>query len=116
MLLLFLEVYGHHPPPGEPENQKSMNKTNSTARGIRNLTFGGVILLSIFDPKNGLGVENFLFWQYQPWKSQKQLLRSKNVRSNTHYDIGVQKTYRGAQKMKKNSFSQKRPIPLFTYN
>ena len=64
---------------------------------------------------NALGVENSLFWQYQPWKSQKQKLGSKNVRSMTPQEVrflmpnkilhfGFQKEYKGPKKTEKTVF------------
>ena len=96
-----------------------------TLFGIRNLTFGGVILLTYFDLSYG-------FWDFQGCDCQngelstpKTLIGSKNVRSRTPPKVRFlmqnkvlesKKYQRGPKKWKKNCFSQKRPILYFTWN
>ena len=90
--------------------------TPKTLFGLRNPTFGGVIILTFFDPSNGLRVGNYHFLKIQTYKSLKLLLRSKNVRSMTppkvgflrpNKVLGVQKKLRGPHKMKKINFLKK---------
>ena len=90
-----------------------------TLFGLRNLTFGGVIPLKLFDPSNGFGatdVKIALFGHNQPWKSPKPMLRSKSFRSMTppkvrflrpNKVLGAQKSYFGPQKTQKIDFLQK---------
>ena len=62
--------------------------------GLKNLTFGGVILLKLFDPSNGFGATDgkiALLWHNQPWKSPKPWLISKRLRGMTKKVYGVQK-------------------------
>ena len=94
-----------------------------TLIGIRNLTFGGVILLTFFDPSYGFRY----FWgrwcQNMEFSTPKPMLGSKNIRimtppksevSDAKRSFGVQKISKGAQKNEKNCFSQKGPILYFT--
>ena len=87
-----------------------------TLDGIRNLTFGGVILLTFFDPSYGFRD----FWgrwcQNVEFSTPKPLLVSKNVRSMTPPKVRFlmlnkvlesKKYQRGPQKMKKTVFLKK---------
>ena len=94
-----------------------------TLDGIRNLTFGGVILLTFFDPSYGFRD----FWgrwcQNMEFSTPKPLLWSKNVKSMIPQKWGFWCQIRfcslknikgGPKKWKKNFFSQKRHILCFT--
>ena len=84
-----------------------------TLFGIRNLAFGGVILLTFFDPSQGFRD----FWggwcQNVEFSTPQPMLRSKNVRSKTppkvrflmpNKVLGSKKKLRGPPKMKKTDF------------
>ena len=84
-----------------------------TLFGLTNLTFGGVILLKLFDPSYGFGAtdgKKALFWRDHPWKSPKLWLRSKSFRSMTPPKVRFarpnkvfwgQKSFLGPPKIKK---------------
>ena len=87
-----------------------------TLFGLRNLTFGGVIPLKLFDRSNGFGatdVKIALFGHNQPWKSPKPMLGSKSFRRMTPPKLrflrpnkvsGGQKSLWGPPKIKKIDF------------
>ena len=81
--IIFFE-FGGHP--------KAFYELPKTVFSLIILTFGGVILLKLFDPSYGFGATDgkiALFWQNQPWKSPKLWLRSKSFRSMIHFfDFG----------------------------
>ena len=96
-----------------------------TLFGISNLTIGGVILLIFFDQCYGL--RDFRGWCYKRWNFQ--LLnhcsdqRMLEVWPPQKWGFWCQirfwspkKVIGGPKNWKKNCFSQKQPIPQFTYN
>ena len=85
----------------------------NTLDGLRNPTFGGVILLTFFDLSYGLGGRKSKYQYNHPRKSSKQLFKSKNVRSMTSQKLGflrpnkvlgLEEIVLGPQKRKKNNF------------
>ena len=57
-----------------------LKKTVFLSFGVKNLIWVAVILLTFFDPSNGLKVENSIFGQNPPWEYHEPLLGSKNLR------------------------------------
>ena len=90
-----------------------------TLLGLRDPTFGGVILLKLFDPSYGFRATDgkiAIFWHNQPWKAPKPWIGSKSFRSMTPPKVGflrlikvlgAQKSFLGLPKTQKIDFLKK---------